>query len=877
MNRIKTSSTLILIVLIMAGSLILFIERATAQEYQDEVKLYLHRAGGGTMSTIPPVLDPRERLEIMTIGTTNVYNLTYPLTRELSITGNRSGSDMTMKLFLIGSTAIGVTPSHVLDVRVIEIEANEQENQIAANRFEGESMLEDELDLIFTSSSSVTLKEGSRLHLRIMLEGDSTLGFSYSYYGTPESSHISLKAEPIREEDLSLDLMDSEGGELEELLPNGPDSARTFDASVMVVDAFGAYDIEGINLLLSSGSGNSIWNLTDTPDESGGEMNAYLNISHTIPEGTPEGEYTLTVTVTSRTGQMIIDDTTLLVASGLQVTLQDPEREADAGSVLEFSVAILNGGEGTDRVTFSHNTKLGWSIEDPDPIEINGGDTNSVSFRVQVPIRSSLGDEDIIDLNIQSRNADKTYSREARVTVVSVAEFGVEVVGESTKAVVSGGGSQFSINIINIEDAESTFEVGVEDMPQGWSVSYSGSNGSTQGSLFILKMDGDSEGTVDMNIMTSSDSDGVFPISTFVRKQGETEKRSVYLKLRVVDPTRDVLMLMDTTDTKQSARVGSNNPIEYSEVFFTLEFYNPSLTESRIRINVFGPTGWDLEYDYGSLDLLPGESSSWNISIGPRDGELYEPDPYEVRVEVDGGSIGTFDSVLKVELKMITSIRIDPEKDVFDIVQGKEAMVNVSFINHGNYEAELDITLEFPDQLEISYETTTLTLQPEDQGTVRFKVKVMDAGDQGGLTFTIGYDIDGIKGSRDIAVFPLKEGSENAGPNFIWIGAAILAIIVIGAVGFFLYSKYYRTGENNKGPVPEKKNEPLGQVRISAVPQKSVESGRPVRPPRSASVEKADDIANSLLGEDLDKREISGGVTVEADRAHEVVTAEIME
>ncbi len=784
-----------------------------------------------------------------------------------------------MLLHLLGSSGPAITPQHTLDIRVVEITEDGGENQLAANRFEGTSMLEDDLELIFTSSMGGSITSGSFIQLRLKLEGNPGLiyGFSFGYYGTSDSSYLSFRSRPLQNEDLSLNLMDSEGGELEELLPNGPDSARTFEASVLVSDAFGAYDIEGINFLLSSGSGNIIWNLTDTPEENGGEKDAYLNRSHTIPEGTPEGEYTLTVTVYSRTGQMIYDDTKLLVASGLQVTLQDPEREADAGSVLEFSVAILNGGEGTDRVTFSHNTKLGWSIEDPDPIEIIGGDTSSVSFRVQVPIRSSLGDEDIIDLNIQSRNADKTYSREARVTVVSVAEFGVEVVGESTKAVVSGGGSQFSINIINIEDAESTFEIGVEDIPQGWSVSYSGSNGSTQGSLFILDMGGDSEGTVDMNIMTSSDSDGVFPISTFVRKQGETEKRYVYLKMRVVDPTRDVLTLMDTTDTKQSARVGSNIPIEYSEVFFTLEFYNPSLTESRIRINVFGPTSWDLEYDYGSLDLLPGESSSWNISIRPRDGELYEPDPYEVRVEVDGGSIGTFDSVLKVELKKITSIRIDPEQDIFDIVQGKEALVNVSFINNGNYEAELDITLESPDQLDISYETTTLTLQPEDQGMVRFKVKVLDAGDQGGLTFTIGYDIDGIKGTRDIAVFPLKEGSDNASPNFIWIGVAVLALIVIGAVGFFLYSKYYKSGDNTKAPVPEKKTEPSAQIRISAVPPKNVESGRPVRPPRSASIEQADDIANSLLGEDLDKREVTGGVIVEADKANEVITAEIVE
>ena len=865
----------VLISMMLGLALVPLLIEVSAQESADEVKLYLHRAGGRTLDTIPP--SPQEAIEIMTLGSTRIYNLTYPLTRDLTLSGNRSGGDQTMKLHLFGSTAVGITSSHVLDVRVIEIGEDNQENQIAGDRFEGQSMLEDELDLIFTSSGSTTVEEGSLIQLRIELEGDSTLinGFSFSYYGTPESSHLSFRARPIESQDIEISLLDGNEAPLEELLPNGPEEAREFQVSARILDAFGAYDIDSVNFLLSSGTGNTIWNQTGSPDEEGGQTFGYVNRTHTIPEGTPEGEYILQVTVTSNTGQTVTREADLTIASGLQVTLADPEREADAGENLEFSVSILNGGEGTDRVTFTHDSDLGWTVEVPDPIEIEGGDTESVIFRVQVPIRSSLGDEDTIELGVESRNAEKIYSREARIIVVSVADFGVEVLGDSTSAVVSGGGAQFSIRILNIEDSPSTFEVGVEDLPSGWSVSYSGSNGSTQGSLYILELDGDDEAIVTMNMMTSPSAEGVYPVSSYVRKQGETERRYVYLKVRVVDPTRNVVSLLDATDTKQSARMGTNIPIEYSEVFFTLELYNPSLADASISINVNVPTGWDAEYDYSSLDLLPGESSSWNISIKPREGELYDEEPYLVEVGINGGNLGTFNQNLNVELKKITSVQILTDKDVLDIVEGEEGLVNATFKNNGNHEATLTITKDSPDTLEVSYDTETLTIQPNEEQTVRMIVKVLDAGEETTVSFSIGYEMDGISGKKDVSVFPVAAEDENGQFNVILIVVIAAVVIVLAAVGFLLYSKMSgQQTPKNRTPASNAKS-PSSKVEVTAAPDIKTESGKPLRAPRSEAVEKADDIAASILGDDSGRRELSGGVTVEADE--DVITAELVE
>jgi hypothetical protein len=877
MRKTAISAVIIWILIISTLLVIEIADEAQALGADDEVRLYLK--DDGLMKTTPSTLSDDVIIKPILPGQEAItYDTSFPLTRDLEIEGNRSGGGQVMVLHLFGSTA-SPSDEHTLDVRVVEIASGGGETQLAAGRFEGPEMLEDYLELDLTSGSGTTILEGSFIQLRIQLEGPSGIfsGFGFGHYGNPESSYLSFRGEPILEEDIGMKIMDSTGAELEELLPNGPEDARTFDLSISVMDAFGAYDIQEINILLTSESDNVIWNFTGTPTESGGEAIAYLNESFTIPEGTPEGNYMLRATVVSNTDQTVIAADFVKVASGLQVSIRDPEREADAGETLEFSVSILNGGEGTDRVTFTHSSRLGWTVEDPDPIEVAGGDTETVIFRVQVPIRSSLGDEDTIDINIESRNSDKTYSREVKVTVVSVAEFGVEILGDGTGAVVAGGGAPFSISIINIEDSPSSFEIGIEDIPAGWSVSYSGSNGTMQGSLFILEIEGDSDGTVNINIMTSTSSEGTYPITAYVRKQGESEKRSVYFKVRVVDPSRSVMELKDTTDTKQSGRAGSNLPIEYATVYFTLELYNPTLEDSRLRINVFAPTEWEIQYDYGTVDLLPGEASSWNISITPRDGEFYQSSPFETEVEIDGGSLGTFKTILKVELKKVSSLSIITDKDSMDIVKGEVGLVNVTIRNNGNHEALLTITIEAPPALQVSSDIDQMTIATDDEGKARLKVEVIDTGDGDSVTFTLGYDMDGIKGEKDILVYPMKSDEGSKGPDFILIAGIVAAVVIAAVAGFFLYSRFSKKKKTAPSP-PTKKGQPsMEGVRITSVPDRSEESGKPVKAPRSKTVEEADNLAASLLGDDTGRMELSGGVTVEVGDEPEIVTAEVVE
>jgi len=845
---------------------------------QDRMRLYLH-SRTDTLDTIPPSTTEIDiQNDVMSPGENWSFTLSYPLTRDLLLEGIRDGSSVHVLLHLQGSIGTFIDDSYSLDVRLNYVTETGPLVQIAGGIFRGQEMLEDDLALELTSQGGETVPSGSWIELSMTLEGTPQIAVAFTFRidSTGGFSYLEFAASPVRVEDISVSVTDVHGRELDELLPNGPDEARTFNVSVAVSDAFGAYDISEVNILVMSDNELVILNQTGQPRENGGEKIAYTNFTYTLPEGTPEDVYNIIASVTSRTGQTSEATGELTVSSGLLVTVDDPDREADAGETVDISMDILNGGEGTDRVDFSYTSELGWAVEAPDPVEVEGGATVTVEFTVLVPIRASKGDRDALTLTADSRNSGRSYSRDATVLVVKEASFGLEAVSDTTKAVVSGGGVQFAARIVNLRNVSGTFEMGMDERPADWSVSYSGGNGTMQGSIFVITIAGGSEEVMDINILTGPSSMGTYDMELFVRERGKTDKKYIYLHVRVVDPERSLATLLDTTDTKLSSRVGSNHPIRYSEVFFTLELYNPTLEENRVSIRVDRPTGWEVIYDYNELDLLPGESSLWNISIIPREGERYESEPYEVRVDVNGGDMGSFEQKLKVQLKKIISLEMVPDRDRFDLKEGKEGKVNLTVRNRGNIDVDVDISVEVPANMVVTFEPASLSVGMGEDGTVRMTVKLLKVESEGETTFTVSYDTGDVTGSREITVIASRSTEKESVFNILWLIIGIIAAVVI--IAFIVWFLVLRKGKGRNaggGPTKERPAGSSGDTGKRQGPSPST-SARPIV--KDPLLSRADDIAASILAEEKGKREVAGGVIVEAEAPRtEVVEAEILE
>jgi len=880
--RLKAVFMLGLAVVLVLGGLVIMPQGVDALE-TDEMRLYLHSNPTNALKTSGDVLTDTLPNGFTSAGNDpEIYSIDFPLTRDLQIEGMADGNGRVLILYLANRIS-SVTVEDTLDVRFISIPESGAELQIAAGQFQGSDMDTDELKLDLTTPSGMTISEGSTLELRISFEGEFTLtkAFTYGNYNN-DFSFLTMVARPIREEDVELSITDQYGNSLEELLPNGPPASRSFNVSIAVNDAFGANDVLEANVLMTSEIGNTVWNATGNPDQTGGEDIAIIDLPHTLPEGTPEGTYDLTVTVTSGTGQTTTIVSSVEVTSGLQVTVDDPERDVDAGETVEVDVSILNGGEATDRVTFSASSSLGWLVESPDPEEITGGSTGTVTFRVFVPIRSDIGDEDEIEISVFSRNSDREYVRDLKIMVISAAVFGVESTSETTKAVVAGGGVQFQIRIVNLQDESSTFEVGMETIPNGWTTSFAGGNGTAQGSsIYQVTIAGDEEADVSMNIMTTSDSEGVNDLKTFVRERGGTDRSYLYFKVRVVDPDRPVLTLLDTTDEKESSKVGSFYPIRYSEVFFNLELYNPSLIGTRVQIDVFEPTGWDIISDESTLDLLPGEFSGWNISITPRDGESYKATPYVIEVEVKGTDLGDHSQDLKVKLKAVRTLELSVDRTSPDAKEGEEIPINVTVVNKGNLEMTLNFDVESPADILVTFEPDSLILSPESEGIVRVKVTATKVSEEKQVKFDLKYSGDGVQGSKEISIFTVKKKEESSSLDPLHVIGAIVALILILAVGYFLFTKFRKPQIKKPARKPAPQRDQFDGVKVTTLPERNnVEkpSGKPKKEPQIFT--RADNIADSILSSTDTKRELSSGITVEAEPEvieAEVVTAEIVE
>ena len=870
--RQRTFAAKLALLLLIAPIFLFMIADDASAQGDFDVSLYLHGLTF-TLNTEPSTITETPPLP-MTPGSELNYTMNYPLTRDVTLTGGIEGSQMVMVLNLEGSTLIS-TSQPVLKVRVYSQVPGHSAVQIAGADFEGVEMAEDDLLVPFISSSGIEIESGAVIMLVIAMEGTPSTPnrFSFLYFDpvNGESSRLSFKTKPIPDDGVGLELLNSKGTELTSVIPYGPEEARTVVFVCSVEDIFGAYDVGTIGLLVRSASESILLNTsTDEPSPGDGAALTYFNYTYVMPEGTPTGTYTVIVTATSNTGYQASVVGELIVESGLFLALTSDRSEVDAGEVAVFTLEVLNGGDAIDRVTFSGSSDQGWTVEPPSALEIAGGETANVDFRVYVPIRSAVGAESEITLLADSRNAGKSYSQTGTVYVKAAATFGLELQSPSARYIFAGDAAVFDVSVLNLMDKTRTFEMTCEDLPPGWAASYSGANGSISGSLFVFDIGPSGEVPVQMTYEPpASETDGLVDISTYVRPKGETERRYVYLAVTVVDPDGEPVTLVDGTDTKTASRSGTSFPISYNKVFFSLELYNPTLAPSTMDLTVQPPVEWSVEYDYGSLELLPGELSTWNLSITAKKGALWNNgQAYVTAVEADAGAQGTFTKDLKVVLPKIDSLEFVPEVFTIDAKEGETVPFNITFRNRGNTEGEVTLTLSTPPELTVTMDPPfSDSFAPGEEFISRGQVKVGNVDGSGVLTFTIEYTFNDKSYNGDISV-AVTEKTQPRDFNWTWVAIGIIAALMIIAVAVFLYFKMFRGRGPSQRDMPKEQPRPV--VRVEAAPQPVQQRSAPPPPVRTETDEEADQAMASILGDDATIEEASVAERVEAVEATEL-------
>ncbi len=802
---------LLLTLVLLAQSIILSSPVRGAGVADNTVMLYMYKSPYKLETTAPSPGQDRISNSII-VGQPIAYNLTYPLTDDLFISAPLDGGVRYMTVHLQDSNVLTGSSGLKLKVEVNKWNGVSTPVKLASTEFDQAEMVNDDLKVPLISTDGYDVERGSIIELKLTLSGPGVTSALIFFLLTPNgNSYVSFLANPIPDDGVSL-LMKGPGGfELEAIVPNGPSEVRTVDFVCSVSDAFGAYDVANISLVIRSTEGNVlISNFTDDPRPSGGEGVAYYNFSHTFAEGTPMGIYDVIVTGNSNTGQSVSYTGKLEVRSGLFISLESSQLEAGSGDTVTFKMRVLNGGSGVDRVSFTGASDKGWTVTSPEPMDFQGGEDKVVEFRVIVPIRVALRTQSNITMGASSRNADRTYTEVGKVTVTGVSTFGAEVITNPSKDTFAGQQVDYDIKVVNLLDETRSFELSPEDLPSSWTVSYSGSNGSSQGSLYTFNVGPQLEAIIRLSVTPSAQTSGRTEFQTYVRAQGETEKRYLYLAVTVVDPTRDMVKLLGES-TRTAVRKGTSFPVEFNRLFFASELYNPTLEPLNIDADITSIEGWTTSLDFESIELGPGSGATLNASITPLKGALHKSGaPYTFTLTASSGAKGDASLTLNVIIPAVHKVELVPEREVVDVKEGKTVNVNLSVRNRGNTDGKVELTVTSDKGLTIDIQPTSADTVAGQELIFKLEVGVGSIDEAKVYAVTVEYTFQGKKESVKVTVSAQPEKGKNPIP---WVTVIIIAVVVLAVLGAAILVFLIARKRSGKKPVKEAK-EPAPQVTV---------------------------------------------------------------
>jgi uncharacterized membrane protein len=316
--------------------------------------------------------------------------------------------------------------------------------------------------------------------------------------------------------------------------------------------------------------------------------------------------------------------------------------------------------------------------------------------------------------------------------------------------------------------------------------------------------------------------------------------------LLVVDGDKDPLSARGGIVEKTTTRAGNDYPVGYKAVTFTLDVYNPTLSEATIAIDSSGPSGWTISGNYEEIELFPGSISAYNVSITPAKGEPYSADGRIVKVTASGNGIEDRSINLEVKVPLVVDIKMDTEiSGPVNGEAGAVAIANITVKNGGNREEKVNFSAENKDGLVIDIDPGLLTLSPGEEGRVAVSVELPKKADDANYAITLKATAGGKTTTLPIDVFS-KGVKDGTGFQTWMIIVIVVVIVVLGLVGAFLYMRMGKKEQIAPAPPasPARK-----EFRMASRPApRPYVPPRPIAPPPdSETIRRADQISYDML------------------------------
>lgn len=306
----------------------------------------------------------------------------------------------------------------------------------------------------------------------------------------------------------------------------------------------------------------------------------------------------LTTPMTALTSMAAETDTTqTVIASGLTMSTDYPGISVKAGDSVSFSLDLSNSGTG-ELVNLSQTLPDGFegyfqgSSHTISSVYVqNGMNDGLVTYNVTVPEDAKDGEYKIV-LNAKGSSKSASLTLTLNVSELNLGASTMTTDYEDQEGAV-GTSFSFSSTITNNSTEDQSYAMSA-DAPDGWTVTYTASDGST--SVSAIDVEGASSSTFTVKVTPSDNVDaGEYEIPVTATSGNET--LSMTLKVTI---TGKYSLSMTTQNETLSFTAKTNK--KTSVVLEIKNEGNVDLTD--INLTASAPTDWTVEFSESTIDTL---------------------------------------------------------------------------------------------------------------------------------------------------------------------------------------------------------------------------------------------------------------------------------
>lgn len=294
-----------------------------------------------------------------------------------------------------------------------------------------------------------------------------------------------------------------------------------------------------------------------------------------------------------------------VVASGITMSTDYPGISVQAGDSISFSLDFTNSGVGEEVALSASGLPDGFegyfqgNSHEVSSVYVKNGESDSlVTYTVTVPETAQDGDYKIV---LTAKGTSHSDSLTLDLTV-SELDLGASTLTVDNNDQSASGGSSVTFNatLNNNSIKDQTFALSA-DAPEGWTVTYQGSDSSSS-NITSLAVDGASSGTFTITVQAPSDADATdFTIPVHAKDEDGDD---IELDLKVtVTGSYD----LDFTTQNQTLSFNAKANTRNSVVMEVTNNGNAPLTN--INLTADAPTDWTVEFSESTIDSLDAGSS----------------------------------------------------------------------------------------------------------------------------------------------------------------------------------------------------------------------------------------------------------------------------